>query len=63
MWCFTVITVKDVSDWRNCQFFVSLAALAKLLLCMRANKHQSGCGHDFMTWADLNEENICRAVL
>ena len=37
-WCFTEITVKDVSGWRNSQFFVSLAAHAKVLQCMRANK-------------------------
>ena len=30
-WCFTVLTVKYVSDWRNCHFFDSPAVLAKLL--------------------------------
>ena len=29
-WCFTVLTVKYVPDWRNCHFFDSPAVLAKL---------------------------------
>ena len=47
--CFTVLTMKYVSDLRYCQFLDSPAALAKLLQYMRENKHQSGYGHDVMT--------------
>ena len=38
-WCFTVLTVKYVSDWRNYHFFDSPAVLAKLLQWMWAWRH------------------------
>ena len=61
-WCFTVLTVKYVSDWRNCHFFDSPAVLAKLLQWMWRTKTNLVVG--MTSWlADLNEENICRAVL
>jgi len=63
-WCFTVLTVKYVSDWRNCHFFDSPAVLAKLLQWMWANKNQSGCGHDVMTcWFEWGKYLSCSVVM
>ena len=63
-WCFTVLTVKYVSDWRNCHFFDSPAVLAKLLQWMWENENQSGCGHYVMTcWFEWGKYLSCSVVM